>query len=199
MVCEKCLEMSVEETSGELDDSRSLSLMRHLVSCESCRINYERHLRLSELMKEGIAGERVFVPEDFSASVMLEIDKEILQTDQVFAYRPPAFSSIMSKIKSLGFASPSLYPIAAVSVLLMVVVSGLYYEKTGPGDIPLPLANARAIKAQIVDKKVLNAGLDKNALSYYLSRHEAKASRPSGKPVSRKANLVYTSYNAGRR
>jgi hypothetical protein len=60
----------------------------------------------------------------------------------------------------------------------------------------MTLANAKVIKAESMNKGALNAEVDKDGLSYYLSRHEAKVHRPSGNSISRKANLVYASYNS---
>jgi len=196
MACKKYLEMAVEEIDGELEDSRSLLLMRHLVSCESCRMHYEGHLRLCDIMRKEAAGDYIAVPESFSSSVMAGIERDISQTAQIPDYGTSAVYGIMSRLRSISFSPASLYPIAALSALLIVVIAGLRYSSDTPG---MPLANARVIKAESMDKKVLKAEVDKNDLSYYLSRHEAKAYRSSGKSISRNSNLIYTSYNAGNR
>jgi len=200
MACKKYLEMAVEEIDGELEDSRSLLLMRHLVSCESCRMRYESHLRLCDIMRKEAAGDYIAVPESFSSSVMAGIERDIPQTVKIPDYGTSPAYAIISSLRSISFSPASLYPIAALSALLIVVIAGLRYEKTGSSDTAgLPLANARVIKAESMDKKVLKAEVDKADLSYYLSRHEAKAYRSSGKSISRNSNLIYTSYNAGNR
>lgn len=200
MACKKYLEMAVEEIDGELEESRSLLLMRHLVSCESCRMYYERHLRFFDMRREEIARGSLVVPESFSSSVMAGIERDVSQVVQSPDYGASLISGIISRIKSVIFAPASLYPIAALSVVLIIVIAGLRYEKSASNDNPgLPLANARVIKAENINKRVLKVEADKDDLSYYLSRHEAKAYRPSGRSIAGKAKLVYASYNTGNR
>lgn len=200
MACEKYLEMALEEIDGELKESRSLLLMRHLVSCESCRMYYERHSRLFDMMKEDIARDFIAVPESFSSSVMGSIEEDASQTVKIADYGASLLLSIKSRVKSLIFSPPSLYPIAALSVLLIVVFAGMRYEKAGSNDTPiLTLSNAKGIKAESLKGRILKTELDRDGLGYYISRHDAKAHRPSGKSISRKANLVYASYNSANR
>lgn len=200
MACKKYFGMAVEEIDGELEESRSLLLMRHLVSCESCRMYYERHLRFFDMRREEIARGSLVVPESFSSSVMAGIERDVSQVVQAPGYGASLISGIISRIKSVIFAPASFYPIAALSVVLIIVIAGLRYEKSASNDNPgLPLANARVIKAENIDKRVLKVEADKDDLSYYLSRHEAKAYRPSGRSIAGKAKLVYASYNTGNR
>jgi hypothetical protein len=131
---------------------------------------------------------------------MAGIERDVSQVVQSPDYGASLISGIISRIKSLTFTPVSLYPIVALSVVLIIVITGLRYEKAASNDNPgLPLANARVIKAENIDKMVLKVEADKDDLSYYLSRHEAKAYRPSGRPIAGKAKLVYISYNAGNR
>ena len=166
MICEKYLEMTVEEIDGELEEPRSLLLMRHLVSCESCRTHYEKHLRLFCVMKEEISRDFVHVPENFSSSVMAEIDRDIAHAAQMPGYGASLISAIILRLKAISFAPASLYPLAALSVVFILAVAGLRDEKAdSSGNPELPLANARSIKAESMGKKVLKAEANNDDLS----------------------------------
>lgn len=200
MTCDKYLDMALEEIDGELEESRSLLLMRHLVSCESCRIYYEKHSRLFDMMKEDVAGDLIAVPESFSSSVMAGIELGDLQISAVSNSSASLASKIISRIKSIRLVPASLYPVAALSAVLIVVVAGLRYDNTDvKSNPPITLSNAMAIKAVSIDKKVLKPESDKDELAYYLSRHEAKTYSSKGRSISRNTNIIYTNYNAGNR
>lgn len=52
MSCKKYLEMISEEVDGELGESGSLLLMRHLVACDGCREEYSSGFRLRNMIAE---------------------------------------------------------------------------------------------------------------------------------------------------
>ena len=73
MSCEKYLEMISDEVDAELQESESLSLMRHLVLCSDCRNEYSDNLKLKVIIKEELIYSPVLVPNGFSAKIVASI------------------------------------------------------------------------------------------------------------------------------
>lgn len=202
MSCNNYWEMISEEIDGELEESRSLFLMRHLVICSDCFQQYRDSHKLGALLKEESREASVFMLDGFSAKVMGMIESEEPAVSPVpvppeiesSSSSPPAFS-LMNLFSFLS--KPSMQLSFALSIILVVSLT-LFYGRSGTDSSSKPfLLDAKGLKTESMEKQLASRDEDEGALGYYVSRHAAAASsRPANMVMAgRNSNLSYVTYS----
>ncbi|MBE9503199.1 MAG: zf-HC2 domain-containing protein [Proteobacteria bacterium] len=202
MSCKDYWEMISEEIDGELEESKSLFLMRHLVICSDCFQQYRDSHQLRGFLIEENREASVFVPDGFSAKVMGIIESGEPARSPVLIQPEIESSNSISPPFSLWnifpfLSKPSMQLSFVLSILLIASLT-LFYGRSGT-DIPSKpfLLDAKGLKAESMEQQ--RAGRDENEedLGYYVSRHEAAASsRPANMTmVGRNSNLSYVTYS----
>lgn len=202
MGCDNYWEMISEEIDGELEESKSLFLMRHLVICSDCFQQYGDSYQLKELLKEEGRETSSFVPDNFSASVMAMIESKeptrspvLIQPEIEPSSATPTPFSLLNIFPFLS--KPSMQLSFVLSIVLVVSLT-LFYGRSGTDISPNSLLlDAKGLKAESMEKQL--AGRDENEgdLGYYVTRHAAAlSSRATNMTMlGRNSKLSYVAYN----
>ena len=191
MDCSESLELITDDVDGELIESRSLDLMRHLVKCDGCRSEYSELLSLSEMLSDSAPDFPMEVPENFSTKVMAliadEIDVSEQRSNDVVPNRG-VFEDFLDKARAITFPSPSLSWSFAASLMLVASLT-FFYNGNNSGMSPQQMmTDAKVIKAQVLKRVSTSAtgradsaaGRADSDFNYYVKRH---VSAMRGKPT----------------
>ena len=204
MGCKDYAQMISEEIDSELEESRALFLMRHLVSCNDCLGEYKGVLSLKGLVHEDAAKLQMTVPFDFSAKVMAAIESELAAeapgVAPVAQVLPNPLAVLIGRLKDFAlFPKPSL-SWSMVATALVVFSMTIFYNKSTSDHTSAPqFADAKVIQAKVLKAATADAGNEGDDLAYYVNRHSnAVYSRSSNVSMGRRSgNLVYASYAGG--
>ena len=175
MSCEKYLEMISDEVDAELQESESLSLMRHLVLCSDCRNEYSDNLKLKVIIKEELIYSPVLVPNGFSAKIVDSIENSPLHHSQppLPVKIPSSLSGLLAGIKGIFPANVPSFALPLAASLLMVVSLGFYYKSspdaTKSGYV---MTDAKDIDAKLIRASAEPfSGKQGDEFAYYSNRH----------------------------
>jgi len=206
MSCNEYVQLISEEIDGEIEESKALFLMRHLVICDYCRNEYNSTLGLQCLIKEDIVNSRIDIPADFPEKVMSIIESgaesDIGLQGITAGHQSNSRPGIFEKLKDVfTLPAPALsWSLAASFALALSLSFALLYNPSTQNNFPtVQLTNAKVIEAKVLEA-ANSAGVeeDEDEFNYYVKQHaQAVYSRPSNTPAGfRKANLIHAGYNS---
>jgi len=203
MECSEYLEIMSDEVDGELVESSSLTLMRHLVQCDGCRSEYSQLLSLSEIVNASSPQFPLEIPSHFTANVMALIEKESISIQEVspnVEVKRDVFGELFHRIKEISFPSPSLSWSFSASLILVVALT-FFYRGNDSGLSPQQMmTDAKVIKARVLKRTNVTASANAgNDLNYYVKKHvSALRSKPANTSMRYAGAVVsYASYESG--
>lgn len=202
MDCIKYLEMISEEIDGELEEQRSLTLMRHLVSCGDCLQEYKTTFRIGDMLKEESLNVPLLVPEGFSKNIVNLLESEI--SNQVDEIAMPERKT--PPVTEKGFSIFNIFPVMskpvmqisfAISLIFIVSISMLYNKSTTDVSTGSSLLNAKKLEPTSIEKRVVSKEEYKGELNYYVKRHTAalNSRRADTSMIHRNNNITYATYS----
>lgn len=195
MNCHKYRELTTQEIDGELEEKKSLYLMKHLVFCNECRSYYESQSRIGSLVREEVMVHSKTVPESFSAAVMAKIMDEKISPVSVNGKTPDYFSLAIEKLRWFFSPKPALSLALTIFVISLLTISP---DNKKPSS-STSFADAREIRANELKVRTAEKPAHVNSFEYYANRHEARMyTAGQGRRISKKNNLIYTTYEIGK-
>ena len=182
MNCSRYGENISEEVDGELIDTDSLTLMRHLVECRNCRDEYQALLRLRDIIKVESPASSMEVSPQFSMKVMAAINESESSTNKAFEPAPvkniAKIMDIVLPLKRFFTLQPAFMPISVALSFILVVSVTLFYRNSHNDEMSnASLADAKVIRASLVKTDMKPTGeRDEDGLNYYVKRHEKATS-----------------------
>jgi len=178
MDCSKYYEMVSEEVDGELPESESLGLMRHLVKCPDCLNGYKTTINLREVIKKESFNSHLLVPDEFSKNVIEMISGSEKGTHIEYDENKQGLADFISNIKEfIKLPRPSYAFSLALSLVLVVSLTFIIKESGKNGFSPekttvAELTNAKTIKAEVLKPElVTDFDNEEDELNYYVKRH----------------------------
>lgn len=204
MDCSKYLDMVSEEIDGELEESKSLFLMRHLVICSSCRNEYEQAFSLQSMfLQDPKFSVSLRIPTEFSKKVIKRIeDESALMKSTVreeAAISLPVAETLFSRMTKRSFSFGSTVSWAAIASLFLIISLTFTYTDTHLiPPVTSALLDAKKLKSEVVKaENVSGSRFDReDEIDYYLNRHsETVYGRQNEDPVGHlKGRIVSAAY-----
>lgn len=205
MGCNDYWEMISEELDGELEEDKSLFLMRHLVICDGCFQEYQDAYQVRCMLKQSSHEYPGFVPKGFSARVMEMIENEESArvpsqavSEPVYFDPPKKPLSMFSIAYMFRFLSkPAIQLSFALSIVLIISLS-IFYNRSDTDISSNPsLLDAKRLKPESMEQQIAGKNEDEEDLNYYVKRHAAAVgSSPASMTMPRRGgNLSYVTYS----
>ena len=202
MDCKNYWEMISEEIDGELEESKSLFLMRHLVACEDCIREYKTGFRIRDMLEEENLALPVLVPDGFSKEIVDILESEAPLKVSELTMSEKAVSRPRSKFFSIFNVFPLLPKPAiqlsfALSLILIVSLTFFYNKSVTDISTQPSLLNAKGLEPKNMEQPFVGKGEEEDELNYYVTRHAAAVNsrRVHAAIVHRNENLSYVTYS----
>ncbi len=200
MACGEYLEMISAGLDSELEETRELFLMRHLVICGDCRGEYEENLRLKEMLSGGHYTLQAEVPAGFSARLTDLIEMHHLpdeRLDPLEGEEELFFDEPLAPKRSGASGSGAFFKWAIAASLVLTVSAVALYD----GEETAPLQKQALLDAKELKPRVLKSEHSERPdnrdreLNYYIDRHSETVYSSPAKTANRGGRIVYATFN----